>query len=220
MVQPRSVDSLTRCFLRKRIVHPREHLRQRLVDQHRDDDVDRALDEGERHVEDHQRLDKGIRRGQDRLVRVHNILHPAEHLRVDRINDEIIGDYADPGHRQRAGDTGDQRAGFRFFVFVDQPCGECEHRAEDEVRQLADAEGHGDRAVKKVLHKADQHARRGAENERADELGDIGKIQLEERGHERNGIIGIKQIPAKKRRREPFGTRLRFFANVCHINNF
>ena len=193
MKKTRSVGSLPRCFLRDRIIHLHERLRQRLIDEHRDDRAQQSLDESKRHVEDHERLDQRIRRGQDRLIQVQDVFHPAEQARVNGVDDEIIRRDADKRHCCSAGNACDQRAGLRLFVSVDHSRRESEHSAQNEIGKLADAEGHRDRAVQQVLDKTDQHARDRTDRERADQLGDVGKIELQERRHERHREFKILQ---------------------------
>ena len=156
---------------------------QALIGQQRNNHAEHGLEEGEGHVEADDRLLDALHGRDDRLVRLEDNLLGHD-LVIDRIDDEDVGEGRADRHADGADKASDDRALAGLVVLIDQAGRQDEHRAEQEVGQLADACGVSSHQTQQVFDQADDNPIDRAEAEGTDQGRQVGDVQLDKAGHE------------------------------------
>ena len=169
---------------------------QRFVDQEAQRHVQQPLAQCERHVEHHQAVQQRVggrhlrHRPQDLLIHPHNGLQrQAVQHHIGGIDDEIVDGYADDRHGGGPGHGAPQRPAPVLVLLVDDTRNKREHRAQQEIGQLAHTGAGAEGQVQQVLHQLDGDAVDGAEGERAQQGGQVGDVQLDKGGHDGDGEL-------------------------------
>ena len=158
--------------------------------------IQHALDEGEGHIEHQQAIEQRVLGGnmghaaQNFLVHADNgVQRQLEQHHIGGVDDEIVGGKTDQRHGRCAHQRADQRAFAALAALVDHTSGKHEHRAQNEVGQLAYTGAGAEGQVQQVLEQLNGHAVYGTEGEGAQQRRKVGDIQLDEGGHQRHGEL-------------------------------
>ena len=157
---------------------------QGLVDEEAQHRVQEALEDGEGHIEGHQAVQKAVSGGPDGLIHGDDGVNGHE-LGVNGIGNEVVhGDGQQP-HDHRAHSSAQHGAPAGLAVFIDEPGGQHEARAQKEVGKLPHPAGGGHhQALDDVLRQAHHDAGEGSHTERGQQGRQLRDIQLDELRHE------------------------------------
>ena len=175
--------------------HFHEHIGKRFINQHGDNGINDTFYKGERQIENDKGLDKIIGSRQNGFIHTDNDIHVTARpeLCISGIDDKIVDSDTENGHCQSTCKAGDKGSFFGFIFLVDNAGSECEYRTEKEIGKFSHAHGRTERQMYQIFQKAYNNAINGRDDESPYQFGNVGKVEFQERRHQRNGHFDILQ---------------------------